>query len=40
MMLDKIILAILVSAIAFFSVYITTPFLIKGLEKINLTVKD
>src|SRR5438309_6927039 len=40
MMLDKIILAILVSSIAFFSVYITTPFLIKGLEKRNLTVKD
>ena len=40
MMLDKIILAILVSAIAFFSVYIITPFLIKGLEKRNLTVKD
>jgi UDP-N-acetylglucosamine--dolichyl-phosphate N-acetylglucosaminephosphotransferase len=39
-MLDKIILAILVSAIAFFSVYITTPFLIKGLEKRNFTVKD
>ena len=40
MMLDKIILAILVSAIAFFSVYITTPFLIKELEKRNFTVKD
>jgi UDP-N-acetylmuramyl pentapeptide phosphotransferase/UDP-N-acetylglucosamine-1-phosphate transferase len=40
MMLDKIILAILVSAIAFFSVYITTPFLIRVLEKRNLTVKD
>jgi len=40
MMLDKIILAILVSAIAFFSVYITTPFLIRVLEKGNLTVKD
>lgn len=39
-MLDKIILAILVSAIAFFSVYITTPFLIKVLGKRNLTVKD
>ncbi len=40
MMLDKIILAILVSSVSFFSVYITTPFLIKLLEKRNLTVKD
>jgi len=39
-MIDKIILAILVSAISFFSVYVTTPFLIKRLEKRNLTVKD
>ena len=40
MMLDQIIPAVLVSAIAFFSVYIITPFLIKALEKRNLTVKD
>jgi len=39
-MLDQIIPVVLVSSIAFFSVYITTPFLIKALEKRNLTVKD
>ncbi len=39
-MLDQIIPAVLVSSIAFFSVYIITPFLIKALEKRNLTVKD
>ncbi len=39
-MLDQIILAVLVSAIAFFSVYMFTPFLIKMLERKNLTVKD
>lgn len=39
-MLDKVIIAILVSAISFFLVYITTPFLIRVLEKRNLIVKD
>ena len=39
-MFEQIIPAILVSIIAFFSVYITTPFLIYALEKRNLTVKD
>lgn len=39
-MLDQIIPVVLVSSIAFFSVYVTTPFLIKALEKRNLTVKD
>lgn len=37
---QQIIAAILVSVIAFFTVYIITPFLIKSLEKRNLTVKD
>jgi len=37
---DQIIPAVLVSTIAFFSVYIITPFLIRVLEKRNLTVKD
>lgn len=40
MMFDQIIQAILVSIIAFFSVYVITPFLIQSLEKRNLTVKD
>ena len=35
-----IIVAILVSAIAFFTVFTVTPFLIKYLEKKNSTVKD
>ena len=39
-MLEQIIPAILVSIIAFFSVYITTHFLIRALAKRNLTVKD
>ncbi|MGQ0638324.1 MAG: MraY family glycosyltransferase [Nitrososphaerota archaeon] len=39
-MLDQIIPVVLVSAIAFFSVYIITPFLIRALEKRNLVVKD
>jgi len=39
-MFDQIVPAIMVSIIAFFSVYITTPFLIRALEKRNLTVKD
>jgi len=38
--LDQIIPVVLVSAIAFFSVYIITPFLIRALEKRNLVVKD
>ena len=33
-------MAIIVSAIAFFSIYVFTPILIKFLEKRNLTVKD
>ena len=38
--MDKIILAILVSIVAFFSVYTLTPFLIRELKKRNLMVKD
>jgi len=37
---EKIIAAIIVSAIAFLSIYAFTPILIKFLEKRNLTVKD
>lgn len=37
---QQIIAAVLVSVIAFFSVYTITPFLIKALEKRNSTVKD
>jgi len=37
---EKIIVAIIVSAIAFFSIYAFTPILIKFLEKRNQTVKD
>jgi len=37
---EKIIAAIIVSAIAFFLIYAFTPILIKFLEKRNLTVKD
>ena len=37
---EKIIVAIIVSAIAFFSIYVFTPILIKFLQKRNLTVKD
>ena len=37
---EKIIMAIIVSAIAFFSIYAFTPVLIKFLQKRNLTVKD
>lgn len=36
----QIIAAIIVSAIAFFTVFVITPFLIKALEKRNSTVKD
>ena len=39
-MFDQIIPAVLVSIVAFFSVYVVTPFLIHALEKRNLTVKD
>ena len=39
-MQEKIIIAIIVSAIAFFLIYAFTPILIKFLEKRNLTVKD
>jgi len=37
---EKIIAAIIVSTIAFFTIYAFTPILIKFLEKRNLTVKD
>jgi len=37
---QEIIPAIITSVIAFFTVYVSTPFLIKGLEKRNFTVKD
>ena len=37
---EKIIAAIIVSAIAFFSIYAFTPVLIKFLQKRNITVKD
>ena len=37
---EKIIAAIIVSAIAFFAIYAFTPILIKFLQKRNLTVKD
>ncbi|MDE1830050.1 MAG: UDP-N-acetylglucosamine-1-phosphate transferase, partial [Thaumarchaeota archaeon] len=39
-MLDKTIAAIIVSAIAFVTVYVITPSLIKALEKRKLVVKD
>ena len=39
-MFDQIVPAILVSIVAFFSVYVITPFLIHALEERNLTVKD
>ncbi len=39
-MMDKIILAILVSIVSFFLVYTLTPFLIRELRKRNLIVKD
>lgn len=39
-MLDKTITAIIVSAVAFFTVYALTPLLIKSLEKRKLAVKD
>ena len=37
---EKIIVGIIVSAVAFFSVYAITPVLIRALEKRNLCVKD
>jgi len=37
---EKIIVAIIVSIIAFFTIYVFTPILIKFLEKRNQTVKD
>ncbi|MGI0102907.1 MAG: UDP-N-acetylglucosamine-1-phosphate transferase, partial [Nitrosotalea sp.] len=40
MMLDKTIAAIVVSAIAFVTVYAITPILIKTLEKRKLVVRD
>ncbi len=36
----EIIAAVITSVIAFFVVYLTTPLLIKNLEKRNQTVKD
>lgn len=39
-MFEQVIPAILVSIVAFFSVYMITPFLIRTLEKRNLVVKD
>ena len=39
-MQQQIIAAIIVSSIAFFSVFVITPFLIKALEKRNSVVKD
>jgi hypothetical protein len=36
----EIIAAVITSVIAFFVVYLTTPLLIKDLEKRNHTVKD
>lgn len=39
-MQEKIIVAIIVSAIAFFSIYVLTPILIKFLEKRNMAVRD
>ena len=39
-MQQQILVAIIVSAIAFFSVFVITPFLIKALEKRNSIVKD
>lgn len=40
MMIDRIIIGIIISAIAFVTVYVTTPLLIKALTKRNMTVKD
>jgi len=37
---QEIIAAVITSVIAFFVVYVTTPILVKTLEKSNLTVKD
>jgi len=39
-LIQEIIAAIIVSVIAFFTVYVLTPFLIRSLEKRNQTVKD
>jgi len=39
-MLDRIIIGILISVIAFFTVYLITPSLIKTLTKRNMVVKD
>jgi len=39
-MFDQIVPAILISIVAFFSVFVMTPFLIRTLEKRNFTVKD
>ena len=39
-MQDQIVIAVLASVIAFFSVYVITPYLIRALQGRNLTVKD
>ncbi len=39
-MLDRTIIGVVISIIAFVTVYVTTPFLIKILAKRNMTVKD
>lgn len=40
MMIDRTIIGIIISVIAFVTVYVTTPLLIKALTKRNMTVKD
>ncbi len=40
MMIDRTIIGIVISVIAFVTVYVTTPLLIKALTKRNMTVKD
>lgn len=40
MMIDRAIIGIIISVIAFVTVYVTTPLLIKALTKRNMTVKD
>ncbi len=40
MMIDRSIIGIIISVIAFVTVYITTPLLIRALTKRNMTVKD
>ena len=40
MMIDRAIIGIIISVMAFVTVYVTTPLLIKALTKRNMTVKD